>query len=124
MRSFLVYLLTTAVLLPSISPWGTLAYYQLNKNYIARVLCQNRDKPQMHCDGQCYLAKRLKAQQDKQDKETTERVQQTASIQLFCETHFSFAFTPSIVLSHRQTFSYLIPSYKAPVHGLLRPPCA
>ena len=123
MRSVLTYILLIAVLLPSISPWGTIAYYQLNQDYIARVLCENRDKPQLHCDGKCYLAKRLKAQQDKQDKETTERVQQTAPVQLFCDTHFSFAFTPTLILLHRQVFAYLIASYKAPVTGLLRPPC-
>ncbi|MCK8495096.1 MULTISPECIES: hypothetical protein [Spirosoma] len=124
MRSVLTYILLIAVLLPSISPWGTVAYYHLNKDYIARVLCENRSKPELHCDGKCYLAKRLKAQQDKQDKETTERVQQTAPIQLFCETHFSFDFAREIAFSHRQVFHYLISSYMSPASGLLRPPCA
>ncbi|WP_229201787.1 hypothetical protein [Arsenicibacter rosenii] len=92
MRQLVIYMLLVAVLLPVISPWGTIAYYQLNKDYIARVLCENRDKPQLHCDGKCYLAKRLKEQQDKQDKETAERVQKLPVVQLFSDALTTFVF--------------------------------
>ncbi len=33
--------------------------YFLNYNYIVNVLCVNKDKPEMHCDGKCYLKKEL-----------------------------------------------------------------
>lgn len=33
--------------------------YQLNKNYITQVYCENKDKPTMHCDGKCHLEKTL-----------------------------------------------------------------
>lgn len=39
---------------------GVLGYYMLNRQYIASVLCVNKDKPQMHCNGKCYLANKLK----------------------------------------------------------------
>jgi hypothetical protein len=122
MRVLVLYSLVLAIWLPTFSQWGTIAYFQMNKEYIARVLCENRDNPQLHCDGKCYLAKRLKAQQDKQDKETTERVRQTSPIQLYCESHFLFDFAPFVGLTHRLLFFYLIASYKAPIRGLLRPP--
>lgn len=124
MQRFVLYLLLVAVLLPTVSPWGIIAHYQLNKEYIARVLCENRDKPQLHCDGKCYLAKRLKAQQDKQDKETTERVQHLPSLQLFCDSPFLFTFKQPRLVAHSQLFAYLIATYKAPLHGLFRPPTA
>ena len=125
MRSLLVYLLIFAVLLPSISPWGTLAYYHLNKEYIARVLCENRNKPQLHCDGQCYLAKQLKARQDKQDKETSERVQNTPVIQLFWEQANTYLFAPtSMALPCKGRFVYLARSYAQILNGLFRPPRA
>jgi hypothetical protein len=124
MRVLVLYSLVLATLLPTFSQWGTIAYFQINKEYIARVLCENRDKPQMHCDGNCYLAKRLKAQQDKHDQETGERVQQTPPVQLFCETFVSFEFISTFVLPHHPVFAYLIASYKATARKLLRPPCA
>ena len=123
MKIALIYILLIATLLPTISPWGIIAHYQLNKDYIARVLCENRDKPQLHCDGKCYLAKRLKAQQDKQDKETTERVQNLPVVQLFCQTNLPFQFLPVCQLRLSVEFSaYRLPSYRTPLMGLFRPP--
>ena len=33
--------------------------YYANQDYIVTVLCKNRDKPTMACNGKCYLAKEL-----------------------------------------------------------------
>jgi hypothetical protein len=33
--------------------------FELRKDYIIQHLCENRFKPELHCDGKCYLAKRL-----------------------------------------------------------------
>ncbi|MDZ7269441.1 MAG: hypothetical protein ONB48_18660 [candidate division KSB1 bacterium] len=33
--------------------------YALNQHYIARVLCENKERPQANCEGKCYLAQRL-----------------------------------------------------------------
>jgi hypothetical protein len=79
-------------MLPTLSPWGTIAYFKLNRDYIAKVLCENRARPEMHCNGQCYLAKKLKQQQEKQDKETSEKVQNTPVIQLFTSPFHSYIF--------------------------------
>ncbi|TDG35757.1 hypothetical protein EZJ43_12100 [Pedobacter changchengzhani] len=32
----------------------------MNKEYITSVFCINKDHPEVHCDGQCFLAKKLK----------------------------------------------------------------
>jgi hypothetical protein len=124
-RAFVLYLLLIATLLPTVSPWGIIAHYQLNKDYIARVLCENRNRPEIHCDGKCYLAKRLKAQQDKQDKETTERVHNTPSIQLFVESGTAFTFSPTLSkLAEVPSFTYLLAAVSRPLDGLFRPPRA
>ena len=33
--------------------------YYANQDYIVAVLCENRNKPAMACNGKCYLAKEL-----------------------------------------------------------------
>ncbi|MGB2273684.1 MAG: hypothetical protein ACPH2K_04855, partial [Flavicella sp.] len=33
--------------------------YYANQDYIVAVLCENRNKPAMDCNGKCYLAKEL-----------------------------------------------------------------
>lgn len=48
------------------------AAFELNRGYIADNLCENRDKPLLHCDGQCYLAKKLKEADDQQKKSEKE----------------------------------------------------
>ncbi|ARS34075.1 hypothetical protein CA264_00705 [Pontibacter actiniarum] len=35
--------------------------YELNKTYIVKNLCVNRDKPQLGCEGKCHLSKSVKA---------------------------------------------------------------
>ena len=33
--------------------------YVVNYEYISKVLCINKDKPKMHCNGKCHLMKEL-----------------------------------------------------------------
>ena len=44
-------------------PLQPIVYYELNQDYIAEFLCINKDKPEMHCNGKCYLKKEIKKQQ-------------------------------------------------------------
>lgn len=38
---------------------GLITYYQLNRDYIAEVLCINKEKPITMCHGQCFLNRNL-----------------------------------------------------------------
>ncbi|MGA0557356.1 hypothetical protein ACO2Q8_11935 [Larkinella sp. VNQ87] len=122
MRTVLAYVLLIATLLPTFSQWGTIAYYHANKDYIAKVLCENRAKPELHCDGQCYLAKKLHAQQEQQDKATTERVQKTPDFQLFFEFTSVFAFSSSVVCAVTELPGYVLKPYSSSLAALLHPP--
>lgn len=42
--------------------------YELRRDYIVKNICVNRNKPQMHCDGKCYLAKKLAESQKQEEK--------------------------------------------------------
>ncbi len=57
---------------------GVLAWYEYNKSYIAKNLCENRDKPQMKCCGKCYLHKQLnKAGDDDTNKNNPRKTDKT-----------------------------------------------
>ncbi|UCS91789.1 hypothetical protein KZP23_13700 [Echinicola marina] len=43
--------------------------YAINKEYIAENFCINKDKPEMHCDGKCFLAEKLKSAQNQQEQQ-------------------------------------------------------
>lgn len=53
--------------------------FEVNQNYIAKELCINRDKPEMNCNGKCYLMKKLKQAEEKEQKQ--ERQAQKVQIQ-------------------------------------------
>lgn len=53
---FFVLLLT----LPLWVKGMVLLHFWANRAYIAERFCENKDKPQLHCEGKCYLHKQLK----------------------------------------------------------------
>ncbi|GAA4468854.1 hypothetical protein GCM10023093_27280 [Nemorincola caseinilytica] len=50
---------------------GIVIWYQVNKDYIAKNLCENRAKPEKKCCGKCYLNKQLKKADQDNNKEGT-----------------------------------------------------
>lgn len=40
-------------------PLIPLAEYAVNYDYIVTTLCVNKNKPEIHCNGKCYLSKEL-----------------------------------------------------------------
>lgn len=42
--------------------------YEFTKDFIIENYCINKDKPELHCDGKCYLAKQLKAAKERDGK--------------------------------------------------------
>jgi hypothetical protein len=72
---------------------GIVAGWWLNQDYIARVLCINRDKPQLKCNGKCHLVKQLKAVEQAERKQQPDSKQAFQEITLFCATVQPLCFT-------------------------------
>lgn len=45
-------------------PIAPFVEYAINYDYIAKVLCINKDKPELSCKGKCQLMKKLQKQQE------------------------------------------------------------
>ncbi|WP_460512715.1 hypothetical protein [Cyclobacterium sediminis] len=43
--------------------------FTINRAYIIENFCVNKDKPMLHCDGQCFLAEKLKKAQDQKESQ-------------------------------------------------------
>lgn len=58
--------------------------YHFNKAYISSVLCTNKDKPQLHCDGKCFLDIKLREleKKNKQEQDQSKRVIETVAPQM------------------------------------------
>ncbi len=65
MKGLVVFFMTILMLLRPLSP---LAEYIINYDYIVNVLCENRKKPQLQCNGKCYLAKQFSKESKQNQK--------------------------------------------------------
>ncbi len=76
-----------------------LVYYQLNKKFIASTLCVNKAKPSIHCNGKCYLAKKLKAQ-EKKESELPKFLKELPELTWFVN-NFNFSIPKKTLLSNQ-----------------------
>lgn len=59
MRSFLGITLLTIISLHLFSPILVYSLYYANRKAITEKYCINKAKPKLHCNGKCYLSKKL-----------------------------------------------------------------
>ncbi|MBG6236021.1 hypothetical protein IWX76_002602 [Pedobacter sp. CAN_A7] len=81
-RSSIAFLLIFTTLTANLSQYFVYVGFEFNKNYIATVLCVNRDKPVLQCNGKCYLSKRLKQAAEKEKNQ--ERAAKKSVMQEAC----------------------------------------
>ena len=121
MKIFATIFLTFVIFIQAFSTFIIQADFYVNRSYIAENLCINKDKPMMHCNGKCYLSKKLK-QQEKQDQSPVSRTEKFEAQPFF---------VPNVFLL-KNTFIVLQPHYfikdenivsSAP-HSIFHPPSA
>ncbi len=64
-----IFLLLICMLIANFSKLFVYAGYEMNQKYIATTLCQNRAKPWLHCNGKCFLIKRIQQAEQKERAE-------------------------------------------------------
>lgn len=67
LKNVFTILLTTILLWCSLGKTGLLISFKANESYIAKVLCENKAKPEMKCNGKCQLKKQMAAQQEQEN---------------------------------------------------------
>lgn len=95
-KRWLALFLSLTVLLQAYSKGLVVLQYFANQEYIAENLCENRDVPEMHCDGKCHLKKEI--QKDEQKEKSGQRSE--TEIVLFCAAMTPWA-PEEIVVSER-----------------------
>jgi len=69
LRRIIAMLLIASLFTANFSRFFIYAGFEMNRDYIAAKLCENRNKPQLHCNGKCYLMKKIKQAEDKQNNQ-------------------------------------------------------
>ena len=60
LKQIIAILISVSLCCQCLVQLGIFAWYEINKDYVARELCVNKNKPWMKCCGKCYLRKQLK----------------------------------------------------------------
>lgn len=111
-----------AFLMMSVSCKDLIQYaaFKLNQEYISSVFCINKSKPEMKCDGKCYLKKLLEpAKEEKQSK--TMPPPDEKSLVVFYESNTS-SLLSGLALKAKNTFSYLASLSFLSEKDILHPP--
>ena len=85
MQKFTAILLLFTLLSSNFSRFFVYTGFKINKNYILTSLCENRNKPQLHCNGNCFLMKKIK-QADKKEKADKQNSKKNNSQEAFIHT--------------------------------------
>ena len=86
---FGLVIITCIILLKPILP---VIDYVINYNFIIKELCENRTKPELHCNGKCHLKKEL-AKASETEKSDKKENNQHSFETLFLET-YTFSWQP------------------------------
>jgi hypothetical protein len=121
-KRFILIGIVLIILIQTSIKSAIVVYYFANKEYITNVFCENKAKPQMACNGKCYLSKQIKLQEEKENKLPATILKNIKETILFCSTiHIEI---PSLDFTFK---SLTIPSYKlkfylSPLASIFQPP--
>lgn len=80
-----------------LKPMAPVIEYAINRDYIAEVLCINKAKPELACDGKCHLKSSLDEEFEKDNPANSNTVRiQVEQLLIYVEELFSFK--PSALL--------------------------
>jgi hypothetical protein len=65
MKALGVIVIMISLLMQTFSKGVVLLEFRLNRDFIAKNLCENRNRPTLKCGGRCQLMRQWKAEDDK-----------------------------------------------------------
>ena len=116
----LALLLITCTLAANFSRLFVFAGYQLNQQYIASTLCVNKSRPWLHCNGRCYLMKKIQ-QAEQKEKSAEQQTQKHLFQEAFFTTTATLTFNSQLLRVIASPYKALSP--QSVTITLLRPPC-
>lgn len=95
--------------------------FTINKNFIVSSLCENRNKPQLHCNGKCFLMKKIKQAEEK-EKADEQQFKKCNSYEALIDTQI-FINAP-LVKNIKIIFNKLTFTYPTQSNSVFEPPQA
>lgn len=96
-----------------IKPVIPLLEYMVNYEYIANELCENKDKPELKCNGKCHLKKELAKVSEEEKPQSQDKKNRTSEIEvLYLSKVADFIFSPTFCFSKNNINSHYLNLYK------------
>lgn len=93
-------MMITALMLPNLTKIGILIDFKINQDFIAEVLCINKEKPMSTCNGKCYLSEKLKEAEEQEEKQApTSKKERLEVVYYYAKSAFDFLFYTDYFLS-------------------------
>lgn len=103
-------ILLIALLVQTGSRYFVMLDFEINKDFIAKNLCVNKDKPKCCCHGKCYLKKQLDKADNEQNSTGNTSQKDQQEVLFFAEEKSTLSFSPIREInikhySHEYSFS-------------------
>lgn len=124
LKPILSFVLLAAIMLQVLGKLIVLANYTINKNYIANVLCINKTKPKIHCNGKCHLKKQLQ-KEDAKEQSPANPFKEIKDLPLYFGNSSSLTPLNRLVCkTETSTFHYSFHFSTQHLQAVFHPPCA
>ena len=125
MRTFFAYFFLILILWPSWKMGLVWVWFKANQTFIAKELCINKDRPEMHCNGKCFLMTKMREVHRQGHDNFVNGLEDLLSKDLvYVFQVFKLKLSPLVVLATqaRQQFFYTWPATLRHTLALIKPP--
>jgi hypothetical protein len=122
MKFIAVTIFILLLLTQTFSKWLWVAEYAINKDYIAKNLCENRDKPKLLCNGKCQLAKKMAAEEPSPNSSNS--IIKLPFSEVLCNDVTAANFSLTTPGKHLHNGFYLIKETSSFLSSIFHPPLA
>lgn len=114
-KAVLAHILIFTTLTANLSQLFVYAGFELNQKYIVSALCVNRDKPQLHCNGKCYLMRKVKQAEEKEKSRERENQRNLFQLGVVSEKLAINPFAVRVVTEYQPELPFRLPQYAAEI---------
>ncbi len=123
MKRLFAFILLIALIGSSFSRLLVYAGFEANQDYIAKTLCVNKNKPWMHCNGKCYLMKKVQQAEENEKKEAAKDHLSNIAISFFHKEEAVTFHTPITAYTFNISPPEYISSYRSlSLDAIFQPP--
>nr|MBP8212168.1 hypothetical protein [Saprospiraceae bacterium] len=102
MKNIMVYVLVVLMSLPAFTGVATYISWRINQDYIAKYLCENKDKKELKCKGKCHLMKNLKKSEQQENIPLPLKLKElNLQPYIYSELQFLFVLVDMPVIDHK-----------------------